>query len=119
MKTIPTLAQFTKVFSNSLGKPQPRFKQTYGDVSFEVAYPVYAARLVELFSVQDKIAAFEKYLINIGVECVQSNISESRYYYYNGMKYRFSGHVYPTGSMTGDYCIDLAADPELINSIKF
>ena len=119
MKNLPSLAQFTKSMTNGIGKPERRFIEAYGNVSFEEAYPVYVAGIVELFSVHDKIAAFETYLINKGVSEAQSNISESRYYNYNGIKYRFSTHIYPTGSMTSEFCIDFAANPELINTVKF
>lgn len=119
MATIPTFDQFKKTFTNGAGRPERRFIQQYGNVSFEEAYPLYVQRITEMFSTHEKIDAFEKFLRSQGVEQKQSNISESRYYYYNGMKYRFSSHVYPTGSMTSEYCIDFAADPELIHTIKF
>ena len=69
----------------------------------------------------DKIRDFENFLIAQGCKRENSNISESRYYIYNGVKYRFSGHIYPTGSMTNELLkvVDLAADPELIDNIKF
>lgn len=119
MATIPTFEQFKKAFSNRVGRPERRFIEQYGNVSFEDAYPVYVERITEMFSTSDKIVAFENFLRSLGLEENQSNISESRYYQYNGMKYRFSSHVYPTGSMTSDFCIDFAADPELIHTVKF
>ena len=119
MATIPTFERFKKIFTNRAGKPERRFIEQYGDVSFEEAYPLYVERITAMFSTKDKIDAFEKFLRSQGVECKQSNVSESRYYYYNGMKYRFSSHIYPTGSMTSEYCVYFAADPELIHTIKF
>lgn len=119
MATIPTFEQFKKIFTNGAGKPERRFIEQYGNVSFEDAYPVYVERITSMFSTSEKIEAFEKFLRSLGLEEKQSNISESRYYNYNGMKYRFSNHIYPTGSMTSEFCIDFAADPQLIHTIKF
>lgn len=110
---------FKKQNTNGVGKRERRFIDTYGDVTFDEAYPVYVAKIQGFFNLQDKIDKFENYLISIGVNCTQSNISESRYYFWNGIKYRFSSHVYPTGSMTSDICVDFAADKHLINSIEF
>lgn len=119
MKTIPTLEQFTKSMTNGVGKKDRRFIEQYGDVSFLEAYPLYVQHIKSFFSIDDKIQAFENYLINLGVEATQSKVSESRYYYWKGVKYRFSSHVYPTGSMTSDFCVDLAADRHLIDEIQF
>jgi hypothetical protein len=119
MKTPPTFEQFKKTFTNGVGKRDARFITLYGDVSFEAAYPIYVARIMEMFGMWERIAKFEKHLQNIGIERIQSNVSESRYYYYNGMKYRFSAHRYPTGSMTSDECVDFACDPHLIYAINF
>ncbi len=119
MKTLPTFEQFKKTMTNGAGRPERRFVEMYGNVTFDEAYPVYLQKITEMFSTKDRINAFEDYLISLGLSETQSKISESRYYFYEGMKYRFSGHVYPTGSMTSDFCIDFAADPELIHTIKF
>lgn len=119
MATIPTFDRFKKTFTNGAGRPERRFIEQYGNVSFEDAYPVYVERITEMFSTSDKIGVFENFLRSLGLEEKRSNISESRYYYHNGMKYRFSNHVYPTGSMTSDSCIDFAADPQLIHAITF
>lgn len=107
--------------TNGAGRPERRFIERYGNVSFEEAYPVYISEISKMFDRSDKIKAFEAYLIAKGVRATQSNISESRYYYYNGVKYRFSGHIYPTGSMTDNTIetVDFAADPHLIDTIKF
>lgn len=118
MKT-PNFDQFKKTFTNGVGKRDRRMIEQYGDISFEDAYPLYLKRISSFFGNQEKINAFEKHLISLGVNCTESNVSESRYYTYEGVKYRFSSHVYPTGSMTSDFCIDFAADPELINDINF
>lgn len=119
MKNLPSFEQFTKTMTNSKGLPERRFIAQYGNVSFEEAYPVYLSFIMDMFSTADKITAFENHLIALGLASTNSNISESRYYSYNGIKYRFSNHVYPTGSMTSDSCVDFAANPELINNIKF
>lgn len=97
------------------------FYRTYGDVSFEEAFEVYLPSINEYLAIKEKIARFEKFLISNGIEREQSGRSESRYYIYKGIKYRFSSHIYPTGSMTNEMLgiVDFAADPELINEIKF
>ena len=116
---IPTFEQFKKTFTNGAGRKERRFFETYGDVSFEEAYPIYCERIKLVIKRQEKISDFEKYLQSQGVEKIQSNISESRYYYFGGIKFRFSNHVYPTGSMTSETCVDFTANPEMIDNIKF
>lgn len=116
---IPTLEQFTKTMTNGAGRKERRFIEKYGDVTFEEAYKVYVTEIKSMLSTNDKINDFERFLINLGAKEIQSNVSESRYYQWNGKKYRFSSHIYPTGSMTSEFCIDLAADPELIHTIEY
>lgn len=101
--------------------PNANFKRTYGDVSFEEAFEVYLKEVSYYIGLREKIDEFENYLQREGTRMEKSNISESRYYYYKGIKYRFSSHVYPTGSMTNDILgvVDLAADPELINDVVY
>lgn len=101
--------------------PNADFKRKYGEVSFEEAFEVYLAEVNHYVGLRKKIDAFEKFLQKEGVKRIQSASSESRYYHYNGIKYRFSSHIYPTGSMTDDIMgvVDLAADPELIDKISF
>lgn len=95
--------------------------RTYGDVPFEAAFDVYLSNISSFRALRDKIAEFEKFLIASGVQRTSSNVSESRYYNYNNVKYRISNHIYPTGSMTNEMLgvVDLAADPELINNVEF
>lgn len=121
MKKLPTFEMFKKTMTNGAGRPERRFIEQYGNISFEEAYPLYISDLSKYFGQQDKINAFEQFLIAKGVERTQSNISESRYYHYEGVKYRFSSHVYPTGSMSDNTLktIDFAADPEMIDTINF
>jgi len=113
------------ILNNTKGRdgvnPNANYIRTYGNVSFEEAFEVYLSNVASFVSLKDKIAKFEKFLIANDAKVAHSNISESRYYFYNGVKYRFSGHVYPTGSMTDKILgvVDLAADPELINEVKF
>lgn len=116
-KMTPTIKQFKKTFTNGAGKKERRFYEMFGDISFEEAYPKYINYLVGVIATAAKISAFENKLRAMGVRENQSNISESRYYTYNGIKYRFSTHIHPTGSMTSDSCIDFAANPELIHNI--
>ncbi|WP_293738986.1 hypothetical protein [uncultured Parabacteroides sp.] len=101
--------------------PNADFKRKYGEVSFEEAFESYLKEVKSFIFLKKKIDEFESFLQKEGARRIQSGISESRYYYYNGIKYRFSSHVYPTGSMTDKMMgiIDLAADPELINEISF
>jgi len=116
---IPTFENFCKTFTNGRGRKESRFIDAYGDVSFEKAYPIYVAEITERLTQAEKIKAFENYLLSLGVEEIKSSVSESRYYNYRGVKYRFSSHVYPTGSMTNENTIDFAADPQLIETIIF
>jgi hypothetical protein len=77
-------------------------------------------RLERLNELIWKVEMFERWLqLCQGVEPVQSNVSESRYYYFDGYKYRISHHVYPTGSMTDETLkvVDLCADKELIDEV--
>lgn len=119
MKTVPSFEMFKKTMTKYNGKTERRFFDIYGNVSFEEAYQVYFKNISQMFSTADKINSFENLLRSLGVVETQSNVSESRYYNYNGMKYRFSSHIHPTGSMTSDNCIDLAANPEMIHNINF
>lgn len=119
MKKAPSFELFKKTFSKASGKPENRFVEKYGNVSFEDAYPVYVAEIEGVFLTASKIKDFELFLIGQGVATTQSNVSESRYYIFGGVKYRFSAHVYPTGSMTSDTCVDFAADPEMIHTIVY
>ena len=97
-----------------------KFIETYGNVTLEEAfYNVFLPKVNIIDARNYKIEQFEKHLLSIGVEPQQSNRSESRYYYHNGNKYRFSSHVYPTGSMTSEDCFDFAADMHLIDDIEF
>ncbi len=101
--------------------PNANFKRTYGEISFEQAFESYLTNVNDFLSLKKKIDKFESFLLKEGCQRIQSNISESRYYYYGGIKYRFSSHVYPTGSMTDKIIgvVDLAADPELINDVIY
>lgn len=117
--TIPSFELFKKTNTNGIGKKERRFIQKYGDISFEEAYSIFVDEIEPLHARIEKIKNFENFLISKGVEPVYSNISESRYYFYAGIKYRFSNHVYPTGSMTSDGVVDLCSDKHLIDGIKF
>lgn len=114
-----TFERFCKQNTNRGGRKEWRFIEAYGDVSFEDAYGVYVDDIVLMDKVYKKIESFEKHLVSLGVKCVESNISESRYYNLNGVKYRFSSHVYPTGTMTSENCIDFCANPKMILDIEF
>lgn len=113
------------VLNNTKGRdginPSADYIRTYGNVPFEESFEVYFSKITYFASLREKISKFENFLIENGAKVTSSNISESRYYFYNGIKYRFSSHVYPTGSMTDKLLkvVDLAADPELINEVKF
>lgn len=112
---------FCKQNTNGVGRKERRYIERYGDVPFEDAFVIYLKEINQYKELKDKIAKFEQFLIDNDAERIQSNVSESRYYRYNGIKYRFSSHTYPTGSMTDKTMgvIDLAADPELINEVKY
>ena len=101
------------------------FKCRFGNMSIDEAFELHYAEVMGRVALLDKVKEFEKFLWNEYREgrCQreQSSKSESRYYRWNGIKYRFSSHVYPTGSMTDELLgiIDLAANPELINNVKY
>lgn len=95
------------------------FIAKFGKITLKEAFIIEHKRLSLIFGYFDKINLFEDFLINSDIKSVESNVSESRYYFYNGVKYRFSNHIYPTGSMTSDLCVDLCADPFLIENINF
>lgn len=121
MTTQELFRLFCQQNTNGRGRKERRYIETYGDIPFEEAFPIYLEEINIIKGRFDKIRYFENFLIAQGCKCENSNISESRYYIYNGIKYRFSGHIYPTGSMTNELLkvVDLAADPELIDNIKF
>jgi hypothetical protein len=121
MKAIITLDQFAKQVTRNMDgiKVNSAFKARYGSISILEAYNIRLQELSVIYGYFSKIEEFEKFLINSNVNVVNSNVSESRYYFYNGIKYRFSNHVYPTGSMTSDFCVDLCADPHLIENVTF
>lgn len=88
--------------------------------AFEKFFGEYVIEITQHLKWCEKIDAFEKFLIKNGCQCKQSNISESRYYTYNYITYRFSGHIYPTGSMTRNgQMVDFAANPWLIEEVDF
>lgn len=101
------------------------FYRDYEGMTMPQAYEVYVSRVNESLSLKSRIQKFESFLRENNYQETQSNISESRYYHYNGIKVRFSTHIYPTGTMTQQYLdgrysvIDLAADPELISVFNF
>lgn len=105
-------------------KKNTKYRRTFGNMPVVQAYAQYKAehdaRMERYEELARKIANFEKYLIENNAHFVQSNKSESRYYTYNGKKYRFSNHVYPTGSMTNELLgvVDLCADNYLIDEIE-
>lgn len=113
------------ILNNTKGRdginPNADYIRIYGNLPFEEAFEIYLSNVNSFVCLKGKIDKFENFLIANNAKVTHSNISESRYYFYNGIKYRFSDHVYPTGSMTDRILgvVDLAADPELINEIKF
>ena len=117
--------RFTSSSKKKGVRKNAEFRRKFGNMPIMQAYKQYKVEQElldkKILDLRTKINNFENFLRKQGVKCTQSNISESRYYYYNNKKYRFSGHVYPTGSMTDDLLgvVDFAADPELINEIKY
>lgn len=96
------------------------FYRDYPGKTLPQAYSEYAERINKFIALRKRVDEFERTLEARGLRATRSNISESRYYHINGVKIRFSAHMYPTGSMTnqlpnGCYLtIDLAAEPQLI-----
>lgn len=99
-------------------------RKKFPNMSLEQAHDVYIKQEVERLAKLDELfwkrEMFERWLICVqGLDATQSRISESRYYYYGGYKFRFSSHVYPTGSMSNDILnvVDLCADYWRIDEI--
>lgn len=126
-----TLYLFKQNYTKVVGKEGHRktkknaaYRREFGNMPILKAYSLFKAeyetRCAENERISNKIDNFEKYLISQNAKCVQSKKSESRYYYYNGKEYRFSAHIYPTGSMTNELLgvVDLCADKELIYKIE-
>lgn len=126
-----TLHTFKLKYTKTVGKQghektkkNTKYRREFGNMPIMQAYAQFKAehdtRMAKYEELENKISNFEKYLISQNARFTQSNKSESRYYYYNGKKYRFSAHVYPTGSMTNELLgvVDLCADKELINEIE-
>lgn len=126
-----TLHTFKLKYTKTVGKQghermkkNAAYRRTFGNMPVMQAYVQFKAehdaRMAKYDELENKIAAFEKFLENKNANCQQSKKSESRYYTYNGKKYRFSNHVYPTGSMTNELLgvVDLCADKELIYEIE-
>lgn len=107
------------------GKPNRRAREEYegldGEMLRDAVVNAEIKRLTSLFDREKKIDAFEEYLKSVGANVNQSSKSESRYYNLNGVTYRFSGHIHPSGSMTNFDMnkIDLTAEPHLIDNIDF
>lgn len=115
------VSQYTRKRKDGSVRILGDYKDRFGEMSFEDAYNSEIKRRQKIKDRSAKIRDFENFLMQHGARCEQSRISESRYYYHKGVKYRFSGHIYPTGSMTDDTLavIDLAANPERIDDIIF
>ena len=102
-----------------------KFFETYGRETnivqaFNQFRDEYIAEITKFNAWWNKIDAFEDFLIKNNYQCNQSKISESRYYSFNYLTYRFSGHVHPTGSMTTPgIMVDFAANPWLIDEVDF
>ena len=104
-------------------------RDKYGTRDIEEAFSKWKAeRSAEMRTNHErnqKLHRFEQFLHEHANHIQQSNISRSTYYQYKGTEYRFSDHVYPTGSMTqkwgdGSYAkIDFAADKHLIDDITW
>ena len=117
MKRQQHLQIFVQNNTKSNGSKSKSFIERYGDVSFEEAFEIYYKGVQEIEEAQLKLRKFEDFLIKEGAEMVQSSKSESRYYFYNGVKYRFSSHRYPTDSKLCYF--DFGYDCLLINEVKF
>lgn len=101
------------------GKILKCYREKYGETPIEEAFEQYYQGICEYDTLCDKVDRFEGYLLRQGIKPTNSNISESRYYHFKGLKLRFSSHVYPTGSMTDKLMkiYDLCADKHLIDEV--
>lgn len=103
-------------FANIYNATTARENQMSSSMMYQMYFD-YVSVAIENFK---KCERFENFLITNGANVSQSNVSESRYYRWQGYTWRFSSHVYPTGSMTDDILckIDLAADVRFLNQIE-
>lgn len=111
---------FVKLNTNfNNGKILKCYRDKYGEMPMEEAFEQYYQEMCEYDKLCEKVDNFETFLLNQGITPVRSNISESRYYHFKGIKIRFSSHVYPTGSMTDRLMnvYDLCADKHLIDEV--
>ncbi|ETD21449.1 MULTISPECIES: hypothetical protein [Prevotellaceae] len=118
--------RYTKtVGKNFKLKKNRAYRDAFGNMPVLTALAVFVKEQEslsnELKRLREKVNAFEAFLIEQNVRCIHSSKSESRYYYYNHVKYRFSSHIYPTGSMTNKVLgiVDLCADRHLIDEVDF
>lgn len=101
------------------GKILKCYKEKYGDMPMEEAFEQHYQSICEYEKLCERVDNLETYLLNQNITPVRSNISESRYYHFKGLKLRFSSHVYPTGSMTDRLMnvYDLCADKHLVDEV--
>lgn len=139
MKDMTTIDTLRTQFLNSCIRHREEKSFLTSDAAYRwgndiaTAWHNYSTYFLRLEEAEQRIEAFEQYLIDNDVKCSWSNndkhgcLSNSRYYFYNGITYRFSDHVHPSGSMTNvGWCdgmllgkIDLFADPFFIFDVKY
>jgi len=98
-------------------------RERYGTNDMDEAFEKYKQEHLELHRQHEKIRSLEKFLRENATQISKSRQSQSTYYYYKGTTYRFSDHVYPTGSMTRRWPdgtfdkVDLTVEPYLIDEV--
>lgn len=119
-----TREQHLKLFisrytNRNTGKVLASFREQYGNATLEEAFESWYKETILFKELVERVNKLERWLLRNGFTPVNSNISESRYYHINGLKLRFSSHIYPTGSMTDKMLkvYDLCADKHLVDDV--
>lgn len=112
--------QFVRANTNEInGRILRCYRDRYGDMPMEEAFEIHDKEVQAYMAQSKRVDELERWLWTQGVSSTQSRVSESRYYTYNGVKIRFSSHIYPTGSMTDRVMkvYDMCADKHLLDEL--
>lgn len=116
--------QYTKIDKQGQRVPNYDFRQRFGEISIDAAWEIEQKRLDDLKKQLEQKRLLHEFFRNEAragrakLQC--SRVSESEYYRWNGHEFRFSGHRYPTGSMTNEFLniIDMTDEGAVERVIK-
>jgi hypothetical protein len=115
----PSFDTFCKLNLNSFDRADWNFRKKYGNVDFETAYELYLSEMMFKARCNERIEEFKNFLISGGYPVSYSHLSNSVYFTYNSIKYRFSDHAHPLGSLSYTTTIDLYTDFDQILFVDF